>query len=332
MRPIHFILILAGFLAACGGSSEASGEGVVTSTTTTPPTSSTETSVVDPVSETSEAQAPITDPSAAVASWIELWEGAENLATDPDAARAAIQTVASDQVFEQLNTIYNPSVGDDVTVDSTARTFVNDPTTTVSAPGVVEINDCIFESPRIGNATIWYSGTAELVDDTWTITSLQLRSEIGCVPAVLAEDAIAGYEAYWDARVEFWDPADPQSDLLTQTTTGIHLDLLEGLLVDHEDQGLVLRGRAQTRPEVVEVRSATEIAILDCALQDPGRGLYDAETGERLLDIPAVAEGQTDLTSAVMIFEDGSWKVSDVQGQADVSCDAAPTAQGLPTV
>ena len=42
--------------------------------------------------------------------------------------------------------------------------------------------------------------------------------------------------------------------------------------------------------------------------------------------------GQRDLTSAVMVLIDGTWKVSDIQGQADVSCDAAPTTQGLPTV
>ncbi len=56
------------------------------------------------------------------------------------------------------------------------------------------------------------------------------------------------------------------------------------------------------------------------------------ETGERLDDIPAVRDGQLDLTSAVMVLEDGAWKVSDVQGQADVSCDTAPTPQGLPVV
>ena len=55
-------------------------------------------------------------------------------------------------------------------------------------------------------------------------------------------------------------------------------------------------------------------------------------TGERLPDIPPVVEGQRDLVSAVMILESGVWKVSDVQGQAEVSCVLAPTSQGLPVV
>ncbi|MCP3858925.1 MAG: hypothetical protein GY704_04675, partial [Phycisphaeraceae bacterium] len=110
------------------------------------------------------------------------------------------------------------------------------------------------------------------------------------------------------------------------------LELINGLLTDHADRGLALRGRATTHPEIIEVRSATEVAILDCSDQDPGRGLFVVETGERLSDIPAVRDGQRDLTSAVMLLENGVWKVSDVQGQADVSCDMAPTPQGLPVV
>lgn len=332
MRPISLTLVLVGLLAACGGSGGESGAEVDDRIAVPPSPTSTEAAdiVAESLADPDDVQAPVADPEAAIASWVELWAGAEMLTTDSDAARAAIGAVASEQVFDQLDTIYNPSV--ESSLASTPRTFVNNPTAAVGEDGVVEINDCIFESPRLGNATIWYSGTAELLDGTWTINGVEVRSEIGCVPAGIASEAIAGYEAYWDARTVFWDPADPSSPLLGQTMTGIHLDLIEGLVLDHEQQGLVLRGRAQTRPEVVEVRSATEIAILDCSVQDVGRGLFDGATGDRLPDIPTVSEGQTDLTSAVMILEDGTWKVSDVQGQADVSCDAAPTPQGLPTV
>ena len=332
MRPISLTLVLVGLLVACGGSGGASSDEVDDRIAVPPSPSSTEAPDVaaEGLSDPDDVQIPVADPEAAVASWVELWAGAEMLATDSDAARTAIEAVASAQVFDQLNTIYNPSV--DSSLASTPRTFVNNPTATAGEDGVVEINDCIFESPRLGNATIWYSGSVESIDGMWTVSSVEVRSEIGCVPAEIASEAIAGYEAYWDARTVFWDPADPSSPLLGETMTGIHLDLIAGLVVDHEQQGLVLRGRAETRPEVVEVRSATEIAILDCSIQDVGRGLFDGATGDRLPDIPTVSEGQTDLTSAVMILEDGTWKVSDVQGQADVSCDAAPTPQGLPTV
>ena len=85
------------------------------------------------------------------------------------------------------------------------------------------------------------------------------------------------------------------------TTTGAHRELIAGLLVDHSARGLALRGRPVTHPEIIEVRSATEAAILDCVDQDTGRGLFDAATGERLPDVPVVRDGQRDLTSAVVV-------------------------------
>ncbi len=329
MRRTFLVLVFVVTLASCGGNAdEAAPESAATvedqATTTTAPT----TTAPEP-SSTEAPAAPAPPTEGATEAWVSMWQGAELLVVDPDAAQAAILDVATESVLAQLDTIYNPAVDSDAV--STPRTFENNPTITPEGDSTVVIDDCIFESPRIGNATIWYSGTAEVVDGQWRIVALDLRSEIGCVPAGIAEEAIAGYETYWDARVDFWQPADPNNPLVEQTMTGIHLDLISGLLEDHEANGLELRGRAETRPEIVEVRSATEVAILDCAIQDPDRGLYDA-TGSRLADIPPVRDGQTDLTSAVMILEDGAWKVSDVQGQADVSCDAAPTAQGLPVV
>jgi len=270
------------------------------------------------------------DPAEATDAWLSMWEGVAEIVTDPGSARSTIGAVAVDSVFDQLDTIYNPSV--DSGVGNTPRVFDNNPVATEQVDGSVLIEDCMFETPKVGNATIWYSGTLLSTNGQWKVQSLTLTSEIGCVPSAMAEAAIGGYERYWDARGEFWDPANPEHPLVGETLTGDQLDLIETLLADHAQRGLALRGRAEDHPEVVEVRSQREIAILDCMLQDPGRGLFVVATGERLGDIPAVAQGQRDLTSAVMILDDGAWKVSDIQGQADVSCDIAPTAQGLPVV
>lgn len=314
--------------AGCSSGDDTVAEPIDATTETTEPTATSEPAAT-PTTEPAGI-APTVDPSAATEAWIGLWDGAELLVSDPSAAEPAVLAVADQAVFEQLNTIYNPNVAGDVA--NSSRTFENNPVAEAQDDGTVVINDCMFETPKVGNATIWYSGLAEQVDGEWTVTSLALESEIGCVPSSIGSDAISGYEAYWDARVEFWDPADPSSPLVGQTMSGAHLELIQGLLADHAERGLALRGRAATHPEVIEVRSATEVAILDCSEQDPGRGLFDAESGDRLSDIPAVREGQLDLTSAVMVLEDGVWKVSDVQGQADVSCDMAPTPQALPTV
>ena len=329
VRPVSLIFALALIAAACSGDDDEVGNDAVVPTATVAPTEPTEAPT--PTVSTPDTEPTMeSDPAAATEAWLALWAGVELVVTDPEGAELAIVDVASESVFDQLNTIYNPDVGSDAA--STPRTFVNNPITAAEDDGSVVINDCMFEAPKIGNAAIWYSGVVRQTDVSWSVESITLESEIGCVPEAIAEEAIAGYESYWDARVDFWDPADPTSSLIAQTMAGDHLTLIEGLLMDHADRGLALRGRAETHPEVIEVRSATEIAILDCATQDPGRGLFVIETGERLDDIPVVREGQRDLTSAVMVLIDGVWKVSDIQGQADVSCDAAPTTQGLPTV
>ena len=328
-RPILSALVVA-LLAACSGDSTAAELiDPAPEATAEPTVAEAQPPVPTPTPQPVPASEP--DGSAAVQAWLELWDGAEKLVTDPEAAADQMLAVASVEVVNQLDTIYNPASASGAT--SSARRFENTPVLEAQADGSIAIDGCIFEAPKAGNATIWYSGSAELTDDgVWNITSITLTSHIGCVPSDVAADAIAGYEAYWDARVEFWDPAQPTSPLLGQTMTGAHLDLVSGLLADHADRGLALRGRPRTHPEIIEVRSATEVVVLDCVEQDPGRGVFVLETGERLDDIPVVRDGQRDLTSAVMVLEDGAWKVSDVQGQADVSCDTAPTPQGLPVV
>ncbi|MEX2278912.1 MAG: hypothetical protein WEA76_02355, partial [Acidimicrobiia bacterium] len=80
------------------------------------------------------------------------------------------------------------------------------------------------------------------------------------------------------------------------------------------------------------VRSETEVVILDCLEPALDFGLYDLATGERLEDEPLVREGQRNLRSAVMVFRNGEWKVSDLQGQVDFACEFAPTDRGLPSV
>lgn len=334
---MHLVRLTASLLAvaaaslSCSSSGDSAGESITQPTTTTEATSTTTSSVPTTTAAAEPESTDEIDPTGAVQAWIAMWDGVEAIVSDPESARAAITDVAAESVFTQLDTIYNPDVDSDT--GNSPREFVNNAVATQQADGSVVIEDCLFETPKAGNATIWYSGTVQPVaDGHWQVASITLKSELGCVPASLAAEAIAGYESYWDARVEFWDPADPTHPLVRQTLTGAQLGLVETLLADHAGRGLALRGRAEDHPEVIEVRSPTEIAILDCMTQDPARGLYVVETGERLGDIPPIAEGQLDLTSAVMILEDGAWKVSDVQGQADVSCDMAPTPQGLPVV
>ncbi len=262
--------------------------------------------------------------------WVAMWDGASLLVTDPEAAQAAIEATAASDVVDQLTTIFSPDVEGGVEV--AARMFGNHPVIVDNGDGTVQINDCLQVTPPDTAPFVWFSGVAALEDGQWRIMSIEPEALGGCVPAEIADAAIAGYEAYWDARVEFWEPADPDHPLVDETLTDPQLEVIRDLLIDHEQRGLVLRGRAETHPEVVQITSSTELTILDCMIQDPERGVFELATGNRTDDIAPVAEGQRDLRSTVMVMEDGSWKVSDVQGQANVRCDTAPTVQGLPAV
>ena len=148
----------------------------------------------------------------------------------------------------------------------------------------------------------------------------------------IADAAISGYEAYYEAEAEFWDPPDPTSPLIVEVLTDPQKSFIVGLLEEHQSQGIALRGQPTTHPEVIEVRSPTEVVILSCSEPDPSYGLYYIGTGERLPDEPPVQDGQRDLQSAVLVLDGGRWKVSDLQGQVDFECEFAPTDRGLPSV
>lgn len=328
-KPLAVLFFLALVGAACsGGGNDSVVDDLDGATPSTP-----STAVADPA----PTSAPTTEPIATVPAaegagdaWVAMWDGAERLVTDQTVARTEIDAVATAEVADQLETIFSPEVAGDVEI--AARTFENQPVLIDIGNGMVQIDDCLQVTPPDTAPFVWFAGTATAEDGSWRITSIEPKALGGCVPAEIAEPAIAGYEAYWDARVEFWEPADPNHPLVEQTLTGPQLEVIRDLLIEHEQRGLVLRGRAETHPEVVQITSATELTILDCMIQDPDRGVFDAATGERTDDIAPVTGDQRDLRSTVMVLEDGRWKVSDVQGQANVRCDTAPTVQGLPSV
>ena len=83
---------------------------------------------------------------------------------------------------------------------------------------------------------------------------------------------------------------------------------------------------------MIEVRGLDEIVLLTCYEPSVEYGLYDIATGDRLDDEPPVRPGQRNLQSAVLILDGDTWKVSDLQGQADFPCEFAPTDRALPSI
>ena len=327
MSLLSLLAGLALFAVSCSSSDDQVEQPTSSTVTASPTTEPT----VDPPS----TEAAPSDPSleSAQATWLALWDGAELVVTDPDGALAAINAVAAEDVFERLDGTFNPDV--DATEDgvtNSARTFSNNPVLVEQPDGSLRVDDCVFVQPLVTAPSVWYSGVLRVVDGAWQVQELTPEFLQGCTPAAMTDAVFEGYEAYWDARLTFWDPPDPAHPLLDTTTTGSFNEFLTTLLADDLAKGQALRGRSTNFPEIIEVNSEFQVVIFDCQLQDPERGLFDIETGDRLPGVDPVAEGQKDVVRVTMRLVDGVWKVADVQGQENRTCEHAPTTQALPNI
>ncbi|MGF1599991.1 MAG: hypothetical protein ACFCVK_24290, partial [Acidimicrobiales bacterium] len=213
-KPLAVLFFLALVGAACsGGGNDSVADDLNGATPSTP-----STALADPAptsAPTTELTSALPAAEGAGDAWVAMWDGAEGLVTDQTVARTEIDAVATAEVADQLETIFSPEVAGDVEI--AARTFENRPVLTDIGNGMVEIDDCLQVTPPDTAPFVWFAGTATAEDGSWRITSIEPKALGGCVPAEIAEAAIAGYEAYWDARVEFWEPADPNHPLVEQT-------------------------------------------------------------------------------------------------------------------
>lgn len=201
-------------------------------------------------------------------------------------------------------------------------------------PDGASVEDCVLLSPSFTDTVgVWYQANLVRADGGWIVDTVRVRGGSGgCVPKEIADAALAGYAAFYAGWTSFWDPANPESPVIEQVLAEPQRTLIVNLLADHRSRRAALRGQPALHPEVIEVRSPVEVVILSCLEPAPGYGLYDIDTGERLEDVPVARDGQRNLESAVIVLEDGKWKVSDLQGQVDFPCEFAPTDRGLPSV
>ena len=188
------------------------------------------------------------------------------------------------------------------------------------------VEDCVLISPSITDTVgVWHQADLARTEQGWIVEAVRIPSGGGCVPQAIADEAIAAYEAYYEAVAGFWDPPDPQDPLISEVLAEPRREIIVGLLEEHEARGVAFRSRPINHPEVIEVRSPKELVILDCSEPDPEYGLYDIATGDRLPDVPPVREGQRNLQSVVMVIRDGSGRSRIFQGQVDFACEFAPT-------
>lgn len=296
------------------------------SSSTTSVPASTLTSVPDTTTTTESPDAE----EGAIEAWDKFWAAWAEVRRSEDLDPGPLEAVADDAVIEGVIALFERQRQTSGPVDTEVITH---PKVTIEGDSQAVLEDCVLLRPtfaeRIG---IWYEADLADGDDGWRVTGLAIRSLQGCVPAEIETAAISAYEAYYEAEGEFWDPPDPDHPLLAETLVEPQLGHIVEVLREHERRGVAFRSDPITHPEVVEVRSPSELVILDCTEPSLTDGVYDLDSGERLPDEPPVQEGQRDLRSAVMVFSDGKWKVSDFQGQVDYECDFAPTEQGLPSV
>lgn len=315
-------------LAACsssGASEFTTTVSTLMSTTTDQPTSSTSTSI--PVTTTA-AFPPDDD---VIEAWDAYWNAWAEVRASVDLDGSVLESVATSNVIDGALALFDRERSSGLTVVETE--VVLHPTVTDLDADSATVQDCVLLAPSFTeNVGVWHQADLVRTEEGWLVDAIRIPRGGACVPREMGEAAIAGYLAYYQAQAEFWDPPNPDSPLVDRVMAEPQLRFIVGLLEQHESRGVALRGQPTTHPEVIEVRSETEVVILDCLEPALDFGLYDLATGERLEDEPLVREGQRNLRSAVMVFRNGEWKVSDLQGQVDFACEFAPTDRGLPSV
>ena len=310
-----------------------------TTTTLLPPSSST-TATTTTISSTPKSSTTSTSTTTSttvspaqdvVGGWGAFWDAWAAVRASEDLDPGPLETVAVPDVVDGVIALFE---GQRSSGSGPVETeFVLHPKVTDSGADRATLEDCVLLAPSFTDtAGVWYEADLTRTGDAWIVEALRIQTTGGCVPEEVAAAAIAGYEAYYAAEAEFWDPPTPDSQLLDAVLADPQKSFIVGILEQHATRGVALRGQPTLHPEVIEVRSPTELVILSCNEPDPDFGLYDVESGERLSDEPPVRDGQRDLQSAVMVFEGGSWKVADLQGQVDYACEFAPTDRGLPSV
>lgn len=316
-------------LWGCSASVEG-GSTPVPANTTTSPSLTASTTTPSSGMPTTTTSIPVDPDTAVVEAWRDFWSVWADLRASAKPKVDPLEEVAAPAVAASALAVLERLVASSGPVEVEIATS---PSTTFATATSVTVEDCVLIVPSMTEAVgVWYQADLESDIAGWKVVSLQLKDPTGCVPAEVAGAVISAYARYYDAEAEFWIPANPEHPRITEVLANPQRDFIVGLLEEHQARGIGFRNDAVHHPEIVEMRSLTELVILDCYEPDPDYGLFDLETGERLSDEPVVRLGQRNLRSAVMVIEAGVWKASDFQGQVDFECELAPTDRGLPSV
>jgi hypothetical protein len=309
------LLAVLGLLAAgcTGGEEEA--------TPATEPAGVTSTEVDSP---TTTVEGP--DLNRLKADWVSVWDAANTVEAD--------RSQALDGVADQLSPEARATLDTALLSDRT-RLISHDPAIEASGD-TATIEDClVFSEGEPAGASHWYHATATWDPDTgtWTVTTITRNDPVDCVPANLNQAVLDAYQAYWDQTEQYWNPPQPDHPAIATTMVDPLLTYTVETLNRLQADGLRLVDvPPQLHPEVFFVGSSTFVRVRDCNEPDLDGGVFDA-AGNRQPGVPEQrVEGQRDLAEATLVFVDGAWKLSDLNGAADQACEIAPTSEGLPII
>jgi len=292
------------------------------------PDSST-TSSSSTTASTTTTEPPSDDPpqdaeTAVTETWTTLLGAARTGAPDADEV-SVIESLAGPETVDQLLAPLFPEFPN--------REIEFYPALTAQDDGSYAIDDCLVMNRGItAGVSNWFVGAAEPSEDSptgYVVTEISVINLDPCVPRSIADAAIEGYEAYWDAFDTIFDPSQSDSGLLGETTTNPYREFAAGLVEQFERDGQVLRGRPETAPEFFEISSVSDLVIIDCQRTNPGLGVYVEATGERTDLVPPISDGQTDVSEATMKLEGGTWKVADLQAVVDTACGGSASYSTL---
>lgn len=337
-RPPFLVGVTVAALLVFGACTSA-GSGGSTSTLLLPPSTTIDSppTSMDPPPTTTSTSTSIAPPTSVppsqevVDAWGTYWDAWVEVRASEDLDPARLEAIAASEVVDGALALFERERSSGVGPVQTE--VVLHPAVTDQDPDRASVEDCVLVSPSFTETVgVWYEADLTRTGQGWVVDAVRIPSGGGCVSQQMADAAIAGYEAFYAGWTDFWDPADPSSPLIGEVLSDPQKTLIVNLLGDHQARRVALRGRPILHPEVIEVRSPTELVILNCFEPASDYGVYDIESGERLDDVASVRNGQRNLESAVMVLENDVWKVSDLQGQVDFACEFAPTDRGVPSV
>jgi hypothetical protein len=148
-------------------------------------------------------------------------------------------------------------------------------------------------------------------------TATQMSTSTTMPPTGAAAQALSAYRAMWADMVVVSRTSDYQSPSLASHASGDALAVLVHDLAKNQQAGLVTKGKLKLSPQVTSLTPPTnpsQATISDC-VNDTHWLNYKSSGG-----LADKTPGALHATSALIVKENGTWKVTELALQAGGTC------------